>query len=183
MMWLRSGLLVDPLNLTRDISRVTIPDMAHALAHVNRWGGHADPPISVALHSLACAREALRRSPRLALLALHHDDGEAFFGDMCRDLKGEPGMSWYREQERAATEICVRHFAPAVADIPLEAIKEIDTRSLLWERARCFPATKEDASYHPELSPLTDAHFYVAPDSTVEASWIELHDRLTRLVS
>lgn len=150
-LWLKSGKLVDPLNI--DFMKVTTQDLAWALAHVNRWGGHCDPPVSVAQHAVACCFAAWP-NPRLSLLALHHDDGEAFFGDMCRDLKSRPEMAWYREQEHRATEACIGHFAPEASGINLAAVKDIDTMSLLAERAQCLPPGKEDAGFHPELEPL-----------------------------
>lgn len=178
-MWLRSGRLVDPLDL--DLSKVTLTDLAWSLAHTMRWGGHANPAISVAQHCVAMAREAWP-NPRLALLCLHHDDGEAFFGDMLRDLKAHPNMRWYAEQEHRATELCVRHFAPQLDDLPISAAKELDRRSLLTERAMCFPADKDKTSYHPEESPLPWSHFepYNCSGGYWAGAWLSAHSELVQ---
>lgn len=180
-MWLRSGRLVDPTAI--DFSKVELYDLAWALANVNRWGGHASPAVSVAKHAIACAR-ACWATPRLALLALHHDDGEAFFGDMCRDLKSHPGMAWYREQEHAATAACIRHFAPSVADLPLSAVKTVDTQSLLTERAWHFPPDKDpaDASIGAGLMPLDPELFPKGQPTVIAALFCGMHRVLTRRV-
>lgn len=174
MIWLRSGRLVDPLNL--DLSLVTVEDLAWSLGNVSRFGGHCDPPVSVAQHTLACARQAAKESPVLALLALHHDDGEAFFGDMPRDLKARPEMAWYRAQEHRCTLRCIEHFAPACLDLPLRAVKPIDTRSMLTERRDRFPADKDATDYHPPVDPLPKSHYYA---SDTWETWVKLHYKLT----
>ena len=178
-MWIHSGRIVDPMHLAEYMHRVTLSDVSWALAHTYRWGGHADPAISVAQHAAACARAAMA-NPRLALVALHHDDGEAFFGDMVRGIKEHPSMAEYRRLEHEATELCIRRFAPACAGIPVSAVKELDTRSLLWERARLLPPDRDSTDYHPELFPLPDECF-VIDQSPAEAarSWLELHETLT----
>ena len=179
MMWTASGKLVDPCALERDIEKVTLYDIAWALSQTMRWGGHARPGISVARHAIACARAAGRKSSRLGLLALHHDDGEAFFGDMPRDLKSRPEMAWYREQEHRATEICVRHFAPQCQGLALSAVKEVDNGSLLWERANLLPRDKEPTTYLPDVQPLDDDDFAVTGQDYV--AFMQEHLRLSGL--
>ncbi len=68
---------------------VWIGDIAHALAHINRFGGHTDTPYSVAEHSLGVANMLLRSTgdTRTALFGLLHDASEAYLGDMVRPLK------------------------------------------------------------------------------------------------
>jgi len=187
MMWLNSGALIDSLALPEELARgkVTLLDVGWALAHINRWTGHANPAISVGWHTLVCAEAAMFRSPLLGLLALHHDDGEAFFGDMARDLKCHPEMGWYREQEHRATQACVDYFAPACRGINLQSIKEFDTGSLLWERDYVLRGDKVDADWHPEVEVVvpSDSLMRVLSDpESVFARWVDTHDRLTRRV-
>lgn len=75
---------------------VCLDDIAHALAHVNRYGGHLPTPYSVAehsLHVLDCVRARWRRTfvteaPLPVLrFALLHDAPEAYIGDMVSPLK------------------------------------------------------------------------------------------------
>ena len=63
---------------------VHIWDIAHALAYLNRYTGHARFPVSVAQHSVLCARLAPQW---IALEALLHDAAEAYLGDVSRPVK------------------------------------------------------------------------------------------------
>lgn len=63
---------------------IHIEDIAHALSQINRYTGHTVRPISVAQHSVLCARHA---SPEVALEALLHDAAEAYLGDLSRPVK------------------------------------------------------------------------------------------------
>lgn len=171
--WLRSGKLIDPCSL--DLDRITLDDLAFALGHTYRFGGHADPPITVAQHTLACSRQAAKDSPLLGLLALHHDDGEAFFGDMPNPIKVHPEMTWYRAQEYRATLACIKHFAPACLDLSLSAVKVYDQRALVTEARDRLPTDRDEWPL-PDVPPLPRAHYY--PSDTWE-TWIGRHQTLT----
>lgn len=71
--------LLDP-----DPDAICIEDIAHGLAHINRFNGHTDTPYSVAQHSLYCSDIVSRRH---AFQALMHDATEAYVGDMVSPLK------------------------------------------------------------------------------------------------
>lgn len=83
-----SGKYVD----TKDPQPETIDlyDIAHALAHICRYGGHCKTFYSVAEHATACSKRLERqgKSLRKQFAALHHDDTEAYLGDIPRPLKG-----------------------------------------------------------------------------------------------
>ncbi|ATQ67750.1 phosphohydrolase [Methylosinus trichosporium OB3b] len=73
---------------------VAIDDIAHALAHLCRYGGHSRFFYSVAEHSLLLARYAAaspdmapKDAADLALCALLHDASEAYLVDVPRPLK------------------------------------------------------------------------------------------------
>ena len=69
---------------------VYLPDIAHALAHTCRYGGHARKFYSVAEHSVLLANLFIvRGDPALATWALLHDAAEAYFGDVIRPVKRE----------------------------------------------------------------------------------------------
>lgn len=66
---------------------VCLQDIAHALAHICRWTGHVSYHYSVAQHAVQVALAVEQMAPDLALLALHHDDAEAYLGDIARPWK------------------------------------------------------------------------------------------------
>ena len=83
-----------------DPADVRLSDIAGGLAHTCRFGGHCRRFYSVAHHSLHVGSELADRGPRLELLGLLHDAGEAYLGDLPRPVKGE-----FEDVERAETRI------------------------------------------------------------------------------
>lgn len=69
--------------------QVSLDDIAHALARQCRFNGHVAATYSVAQHAVIVALEVWRRTrkPELALWGLHHDDEEAYLGDIVAPLK------------------------------------------------------------------------------------------------
>lgn len=67
---------------------VDFDDIAHALAHICRYGGHANRFYSVAEHSVSMAAYFHTRGRvDLARWALLHDAAEAYCGDIVRPMK------------------------------------------------------------------------------------------------
>ena len=66
---------------------VRLLDIAAGLAHTCRFGGQCRQFYSVAQRSLCVSHEF--ETPRLRLLALLHDAGEAYLGDIPRPIKAE----------------------------------------------------------------------------------------------
>jgi hypothetical protein len=78
---------------------VDIRDIAHGLSNICRFGGHVREFYSVAQHTVLVSLEVERSMrdrfggefPEIALwlttAALHHEDAEAYIGDMVRPLK------------------------------------------------------------------------------------------------
>src|ERR1039457_118422 len=80
-----SGLRFWPLDPNPE--KILIDDIAHALAHQCRFGGHASRFYSVAEHSVHVSRLC---PPEDALWGLLHDASEAYLVDLPRPLKQLP---------------------------------------------------------------------------------------------
>ena len=120
---------------------IRIEDIAHSLARLNRYNGHADVAhYSVAEHSMHLAKALVRDTGdfRVAFEALMHDAPEAYVGDMVRPLKREPAMAKYVEAEdkvwRAIVEMEAHAGLLFYELTPI--VKEYDTRILMDERAQ-----------------------------------------------
>lgn len=68
---------------------IYLEDIAHALANICRYGGHCATFYSVAEHAVFVSKRLERKgySRETQLYGLHHDDAEAFLGDIPRPIK------------------------------------------------------------------------------------------------
>jgi hypothetical protein len=201
MMLTRSGRLVDPVDI--DPTLVTTDDVAWALANTNRWGGHCSKSFSVAQHCLAivsylrhdtaaaAAQLGCDITPTLVLAALHHDDGEAFFGDMPRQLKHRPEMLWYREAEHA----CGARIANTLCGFDVAAhfrtTKPLDAMSLNAEADMFFPPTDDvlewfDPNHEAlNLPNLPARHIQASlakPPEAAALEWVTTHRQWAEMV-
>jgi hypothetical protein len=122
-----SGIRFWPLRPNRD--DILIADIAHALAHQCRFGGHASKFYSVAEHSVHVSQLCL---PEHALWGLLHDASEAYLVDLPRPLKQLPEFAPYREAERRLQwAVAVRFGLPE--EQPASVTEADDT--MLWIEA------------------------------------------------
>jgi uncharacterized protein len=92
---------------------ICIEDIAHALAHVCRFAGHAKHFFSVAQHSVYVSL-VVRSTYEAQLWALLHDASEAYLGDIVRPFKQTSMMEGYRVVEAGVMRaICERFCLPA----------------------------------------------------------------------
>jgi hypothetical protein len=113
--------------LDPDPEQVVIEDIAHALSHICRWGGHVLTFYSVAEHCLRASSIVPRGH---ALHALLHDATEAYLGDVITPLKRT--LPDYKDLEHRwwlaiASAFCVAKQMP-------ESVKIADTMMLELER-------------------------------------------------
>lgn len=110
--------------------------IAHALAQINRFTGHASRPYSVAEHSLLVAdivRDA-GHSCHAQRAALMHDAHEAFCGDVASPIKWSLGKPWLAF-ENVHSRMVSQQFGLQSAFIGYRAvIKHADLRALATER-------------------------------------------------
>jgi hypothetical protein len=124
--------------------QVVFADVAHALAQINRFCGHARRPYSVAEHSLLvteiCEREFGMRVHGL-LAALMHDAHEAYTGDMSSPVKQVVGDGWRRfesEMEYAVRRSFSLFYA---CSSHAHQVHQADLMALATERLQLMPPT------------------------------------------
>jgi hypothetical protein len=122
-----SGLRFWPL--APNPEKILIADIAHALAHQCRFGGHASKFYSVAEHSVHVSRLCPAQD---ALWDLLHDASEAYLVDLPRPLKRLPEFAPYREAERRLQRAVAERFGLA-PEQPASVMAADDT--MLWIEA------------------------------------------------
>lgn len=128
---------------------ISIEDIGHALSQVNRFNGHVRRPISVAQHSVDCARLCVDTD--FEAHALLHDASEAYIGDVTKWLKQEDAMGRYREVEDDIQKTIFRRFGLSTR-MPAKVI-EADRIMVRFEGRRGFG--KSFTIDHPDYPPLT----------------------------
>lgn len=138
-----SGAFVDIANPQPDIR---LQDIAHALSLTCRFGGHCRVHYSVAEHAVLVSRwlEAGGYPRHTCLAGLHHDDSEAFLGDVTRPLKTHLGERYAELSSRMDRAIvgslaCGRHWLTE-KDFHSEAVKAGDNWALLLEAWHLLPS-------------------------------------------
>jgi hypothetical protein len=113
---------------------VDIVDVAHALAHVSRYGGHCQF-YSVAEHSVLVSHMV---PPEYALIGLLHDAPEAYIADVIRPVKRIlTRENLYFSLEQRIWEVIARRYGVA-ATLP-EAVKVADTSICIVEQRALHP--------------------------------------------
>lgn len=128
---------------------VYLPDIAHALSHINRFTGHAKFPYSVAQHSLAVSHylAAEGEAPRIQLAGLLHDAHEAYFGDVTSPLKAFLGVKAPEDRIQA---VVAQALGLNVAEMHDPRVKLADLVSLAVECETLLPPHAWDC-----LAPVT----------------------------
>ena len=133
---------IDPRNPQRD--DITIEMLAHSMAQINRFTGHASRPYSVAEHSLLVC-EIAERELRLDVwglfAALMHDAHEALCGDMHSPGKGVLGAPWYAWEFTCSSAVRSAFALWSGSAENRDEIKLADEIALATERAQLMPKT------------------------------------------
>jgi hypothetical protein len=136
--------VIDP-----DPAAVSLADVAAGLAHTCRFGGHCRRFYSVAHHSLHVSRELPAADPRLQLIGLLHDAGEAYVGDVPRPLKAE-FAEFERAEERIREAVWAAFDVAPPTDAEWERVMAADDRLLAYEASHLL-ADGSWAAEPPEL--------------------------------
>lgn len=87
---------------------ICLADIAHQLACINRFNGSLKQPVSVAQHAVYVSR--LLDGTGLEWQGLHHDDAEAYIGDLTKWIKDCPEMNFFRAVEDSIQRCCYKAF-------------------------------------------------------------------------
>lgn len=130
-----------------------IEEIAHALAQINRFTGHACRPYSVAEHSILVWRlvKHAGMGAHAQMAALLHDAHEAYVGDMTSPAKLAVGDAWHsferEHQNMVQRTFCIRGAAVSYG----KAIKHADLVALATERLALLPARDSTATPWPVI--------------------------------
>lgn len=166
---------------------ICLQDIAHALSNICRWTGHVGYHYSVAQHAVQVALAVEQMAPDYALLALHHDDAEAYLGDIARPWKRnllvglEDGTAPTVEiVEERVREVILQALGITAPDDAWAVIQAADNRVLQAEAETLMPK-------HPEFpifgrKPLACTTFRQSPE-VARDSFLVQHNRLSALAA
>lgn len=114
----------------------TIEVIAHSLAQINRFTGHAVRPYSVAEHSLLVCHIVARMGlgPAAQRAALMHDAHECLCGDVASPIKWTLGTAWLSLENPLAALMRKHYGLQAAYTGYRDAIKRADLTALATER-------------------------------------------------
>lgn len=147
-------------------SGYTLGEIAHALAHINRYTGHTCRAYSVAEHSLLVADmvHAAGYGPTAELCGLMHDAHEVFCGDVASPIKPLLGEAWATLETMQQLAV-LRAFGllEAMADYAA-VVRKFDLVALTTERRDLLPFDLDRHALWPvidtpgrEIAPWNDA--------------------------
>jgi uncharacterized protein len=173
----RSGRYVDVTAPQAD--RIHLDDIAHALSNLCRYTGHSRTFYSVAEHAVLVADRlrALDYSPVVAMAGLHHDDAEAYLGDVARPLKIALGEGYRALGRQMHAVICnAVEIAYPGAD-GWQAVLDADMWALAVE-ARCLMQSR-GVGWHGLPSPVPGRVDLGLQPNEARRTYLWMHDKLT----
>lgn len=126
-----------------DPDTINPADIAHALSQTCRYGGHCQRFYSVAEHAVFVSKRLERKgfSRAIQLAGLHHDDAEAYLGDIPRPMKSLLGAAYERLTKRMDNAIIAALMLDGDAgDFHHDAVKDADNWALFVEARHLLPS-------------------------------------------
>ena len=114
----------------------SIAEIAYALAHINRFTGHAKRAYSVAEHSLLVAdmMHADGLGPAVELCGLMHDAHECITGDVASPIKQVLGKTWAEFEDRIQAALLAHYELTDPMRAYADVVKHYDLKALATER-------------------------------------------------
>lgn len=124
---------------------IVLEDIAHALSQICRYNGHTRRFDSVAEHAVMVSQRLERKglSTRTQLGGLHHDDAEAYLGDVVRPLKALLGDLYTEMSDHMDEVIATALGLPEIDDVGHAAIKDADNWAIFVEARHFLPSGGE----------------------------------------
>jgi hypothetical protein len=120
----------------------SLSEIAHSLAHINRYNGHASRPYSVAEHSLLCAdiaRDQFDADACGQLAALMHDAHESITGDATSPTKQALGAAWAEFEAMHEHHLRMHYGLLGLYQQHRDMVKQCDLIALATERRDLTP--------------------------------------------
>lgn len=136
-----TGKYLDMENPTSDA--IDLEDIAHSLGNICRYNGHCLNYYSVAEHAVAVSKRLERKgySKLIQLAGLHHDDAEAFLGDIPRPLKPLLGNKYTELTDAVDAVVCEGLELPFGPEaFHSDEVKESDDWNLRIEAKHLLPS-------------------------------------------
>lgn len=162
------------------VETITLADISHHLAQINRYTGACRRPFSVAEHSLLVL-EVLQRVFTLdvhgLMAGLMHDAHEAYTQDLSTPAKGQVGEAWHAFEGRMQRAVLSAFGLHAATQKHQPAIKQADLIALATERQQLLP-TGPGISLWPCLVHVTPVGWVdlMSPERCAMA-WTDWRDR------
>lgn len=163
---------------------IVLDDIAHGLAHTCRFAGQTSRFYSVAEHAVHVShllRSGLDR-PDLALAGLHHDDAEAYLGDVTRPLKALLGSGYVDASVKMDMAISAALGLATDSRYRSQPVKLADDLMLAFEASELLPSKGEGWGYVlPDIGQICRAArptIWCCSPGTAKKVWLETHSEL-----